>query len=420
MERDAAVAVAPSGDAMTIDREKLKALAASITEAGLAGESEIGLAGRFCTGAIAAGLPIARTLLIVDTLHPVYEGRVFRWQRGQAEPTFTEYGRSNVGEAATNWQRSPFYHLLQTGGSKLRLRLSEETDDRFNLVKELREAGMTDYLVLVSRFAAEGIVGELDCIYSSWATDAPDGFGDDEIAEMERLVPTLCLAVKCTSLGRIAQTLVETYLGRDAGRRVLAGRIERGVAEQISSVIWFSDLKGFTKITDTAPPHDIIPLLNDYADAVVSSIHEKGGEVLKLIGDGILAIFRADDREGACRAALGAAVKARKRVKALNETRAAAGKPVTDLYLGLHVGEVFYGNVGSAERLDFTVVGPAVNEASRIAAMCRSVDQPLLLSAAFAEAAQQERWRLVSVGRYALRGIGRAQELFTLDPGAEM
>jgi adenylate cyclase len=405
---------------MAIDREKLRALAATITEAGLAGESEIALAGRFCAGAVEAGLPIARTLLIVDTLHPVYEGRVFRWQRGQAEPTFTEYGRSNVGDAAASWRRSPFYHLLETGESKLRMRLTAETDDRFNLVKELREAGMTDYLVLVSRFAAEGIVGELDCIYSSWATDAPDGFTDTQIAEMERLVPTLCLAVKCTSLGRIAQTLVETYLGRDAGRRVLAGRIERGVAEQISSVIWFSDLKGFTRITDTAPPHDIIPLLNDYADAVVSSIHEKGGEVLKLIGDGILAIFRADDREGACRAALGAAVKARKRVKALNETRAAAGKPVSDLYLGLHVGEVFYGNVGSAERLDFTVVGPAVNEASRIAAMCRSVDQPLLLSAAFAEAAQQDRWRLVSVGRYALRGIGKAQELFTLEPDAEI
>lgn len=398
------------------DAAKLDALAASITEAGLAGESETSLIARFCEGALAAGLPLARALLVVDTLHPVHEGRVFRWQRGQHEPNVTEYGRTNAGEAAASWRRSPFYHLLQSGESRLRIRLSPATDDRFTLLKDLREAGMTDYLVLVNRFAAEGIIGELDCIYSSWASDAPDGFTEEATQRIERLVPILALAVKCTSLGRIAATLVETYLGRDAGRRVLAGRIERGVAEQIHSVIWFSDLSGYTRITDTAPPAEIIPLLNDYADAVISAIHDKGGEVLKLIGDGILAIFPAEDRERACRYALAAAVKARHRVGQLNETRAASGHPITDVYLGLHVGEVFYGNVGSADRLDFTVVGPAVNEASRIAAMCRSVDQPLLLSAAFAEAARQERWRLVSVGRFALRGIGRPQELFTLDP----
>lgn len=398
------------------DAATLDALAASITEAGLAGESETSLITRFCEGALAAGLPLARALLVVDTLHPVHEGRVFRWQRGQHEPNITEYGRTNTGEAAASWRRSPFYHLLQSGESRLRIRLSPATDDRFTLLKDLREAGMTDYLALVNRFAAEGIIGELDCIHSSWATDAPDGFTEEATQRIERLAPILALAVKCTSLGRIAATLVETYLGRDAGRRVLAGRIERGVAEQIHSVIWFSDLSGYTRITDTAPPAEIIPLLNDYADAVISAIHDKGGEVLKLIGDGILAIFPAEDRERACRSALAAAVKARHRVGQLNETRATAGHPITDVYLGLHVGEVFYGNVGSADRLDFTVVGPAVNEASRIAAMCRSVDQPLLLSAAFAEAARQERWRLVSVGRFALRGIGRPQELFTLDP----
>jgi adenylate cyclase len=225
----------------------------------------------------------------------------------------------------------------------------------------------------------------------------------------------LALAVKCVSLARIARTLVETYLGRDAGRRVLAGRIQRGIAEPIGAVIWFSDLQGFTHITDTAPPEAIIPLLNDYAEAVIAAIDDRGGEVLKLIGDGVLAIFRADDAERGCHAALDAAADARGRIAALNAKRAAAGNPITHLYLGLHIGEVFYGNVGSAERLDFTVVGPAVNEASRIAAMCRSVDQPILMSAAFVEAARNAR-SFVSVGRYALRGVGRAQDLYTLDP----
>jgi adenylate cyclase len=209
-------------------------------------------------------------------------------------------------------------------------------------------------------------------------------------------------------------TLMETYLGRDAGQRVLSGRIVRGIAERLDAVIWFSDSRGFTRITDTAPDQ-VIPLLNDYSDVIVSAIHGHGGDVVKLIGDGTLAVFTAEDRMHACKAALSAAIAARQSIAELKTRRASDGKPVTDTYLGLHVGEVFYGNVGSRERLDFTVVGPAVNEASRIAAMCRSVDQPVLISAAFAHVGDIKS-RLVSVGRYALRGVSQPQELFTLDP----
>jgi adenylate cyclase len=176
-------------------------------------------------------------------------------------------------------------------------------------------------------------------------------------------------------------------------------------------------LRGFTRITDTAP-EQVIPLLNDYSDVIVSAIHEHGGDVLKLIGDGTLAIFTAENRKYACNAALSAAIAARQGVTKLKSRRAAEDKPVTDMYLGLHVGKVFYGNVGSRERLDFTVLGPAVNEASRIAAMCRSVDQPVLMSAAFANVGDIKS-RLVSVGRYALRGVSHPQELFTLDPDTQ-
>jgi adenylate cyclase len=231
-------------------------------------------------------------------------------------------------------------------------------------------------------------------------------------------VPLLALTVKSAALARIAATLVETYLGRDAGRRVLAGHISRGVADRIDAVLWFSDLRNYTRITDTAAPEEIIPLLDDYADAIISAIHERKGDVLKLMGDGVLAIFTAKDRGRACEAALAAAVVARRSVAEVNRSRAGEGLPVTDMYLGLHVGEVFYGNIGSKERLDFTVVGPAVNEVSRIASLCRSVDQPLLISSAFASAVGESRSRLVSVGRYALRGVGRSQDLFTLDPDA--
>jgi len=225
----------------------------------------------------------------------------------------------------------------------------------------------------------------------------------------------LAIAMKARALQRVAQNLVETYLGRDAGRLVLQGRIARGAAERIDAVLWFSDLQGFTRITDTAPPDEIVPLLNDYADAIIEAIHAEEGDVLKLIGDGVLAIFRGP-RQEACRAALSAAIRAEAAIANLNASRTERALAVTQMYVGLHVGAVHFGNIGSKGRLDFTVVGPAVNETSRIAAMCRSADQPLLASEAFAEALGRDGYTLVSVGRFALRGVGRAQSLFTIDP----
>ena len=222
--------------------------------------------------------------------------------------------------------------------------------------------------------------------------------------------------MKSIAVARIAETLVETYLGRDAGRRVLSGRIRRGVADRIEAALWFSDLRDFTRIAEAAPAEQLIPLLNDYADAIITAIDGAGGDVLKLLGDGVLAVFTQGDTAVSCGAALAAAKEARRRVAALNGKRAAEGLRVTDFYLGLHVGEVFYGNIGSVSRLDFTVVGLAVNEVSRIAALCRSVDQPVLISSAFADRSGDARGELVSVGRYALRGVQRPQELFTLEP----
>jgi adenylate cyclase len=396
-----------------MDNAQFGELSVWITEAGLAGQSESAILAGFCEREVARGLALARSLVLIDTLHPIYEGRAFRWTRAQKETTLTEYGRTD--DDLGRWQRSPFYRLEKSGESLLRRRLSAETEAEFSVFADLRADGMTDYVAIANRFAGDEIIGGMDCVYSSWATDAAEGFDDDDIAHLCRLMPYLALAVKSASLARIAGTLVETYLGRDPGRRVLQGRIARGVAEQIEAVLWFSDLRGYTRISDTASPGEIIPLLNHYADAIISAIHEQGGDVLKLMGDGALAIFTADDRARACDAALTAALLARRGIAAVNQRRAVKGLPITDMYLGLHIGDVFYGNIGSKDRLDFTVVGPAVNEVSRIAAMCRLVDQPLLVSSAFAAALGEARNRLVSVGRYALRGVGRAQDLFTLE-----
>jgi adenylate cyclase len=394
-----------------------------LVQAGLAGAAETDIVAEFCDRCVAAGLPLRRAHVFIDTLHPVHEGRLFRWGSA-AESALLEYGRTDAAalaasgadpkelEAAERWKLSPFYRMLQTGDSLMRRRLTGDLE--YTALAEMQAAGMTDYVAIINRFAAEGVIGEMDCLYSSWATDEARGFTDSQIAALQRIVPALALAIKSVSLAHMTGTLMQTYLGRDAGQRVLSGRIVRGIADRIDAVIWFSDLRGFTRITDTAP-EQAIPLLNDYADAIVSAIHENNGDVLKLMGDGVLAIFTAEDRERACNAALTAAIAARKGIASLKERRMGNGLPVTDMYLGLHVGEVFYGNVGSRERLDFTVIGPAVNEVSRIAAMCRSVDQPVLTSPAFANVGDIRK-RLVSVGRYALRGVATAQELFTLDP----
>jgi adenylate cyclase len=394
-------------------------IAAWVVERGLAGTSETELLHGFCDRCGRAGLELSRALAIIDTLHPVYEGRAFRWRNdGVEESLILEYGRTDAGEAAVNWRRSAFYHLLATGADELRRRLGQGEPADFHNLDTMKAEGEADYVAFVHRFAGEGIIGQMDCFYSHWTTRRRDGFHDADLEALRRLVPPLALAIKCASLARIAGTLVEVYLGRDAGRRVLSGRILRGLADRISAVLWYSDLRGFTTITDTAPPEQIIPLLNDYAEAVVSAVHEAGGDVLKLIGDGTLAIFKARDPADSCRSALRAEAELRRKLEALNERRRAEGHPVTSVYLGLHIGDVFYGNIGSEQRLDFTVVGPAVNEVSRIASMCRSVDRSVVVSSAFRAATPAGlRENLVSVGRFALRGVGRAQELFTLDPG---
>jgi adenylate cyclase len=403
-------------------------LSAWLAQAGLAGTPETEIISVFCDRCVAAGIPLARAHVAIDTLHPVHEGSLFRWGYSPNEASVHEYGRTSLAgadapgpvsldaQATEVWRRSPFNNMLQTGASLLRRRLNADTKGEFSMLADWLAAGMTDYVAITTRLAAEGVIGEMDAVYSSWGTTAAEGFNDEQIAKLRYVVPHLALAIKSVSLARMTRTLMETYLGRDAGQRVLSGRIVRGIAERIDAVVWFSDLRGFTRITDTTP-EQAIPLLNDYSDVIVSAIHEHRGDVLKLIGDGTLAIFTAKDRTRACGAALSAAIAAREGVAVLNRRRATDGKPITDMYLGLHVGEVFYGNVGSRERLDFTVIGPAVNEASRIAAMCRSVDQPVLMSSAFAEVDGVRR-RLISVGRYALRGVAHPQELYTFDPEA--
>jgi len=402
-----------------MDTREIDGIADWVVRRGLAGADEIALLHGFCERCVAAGIAITRGIAIIDTLHPVYEGRVFYWSGDKPlETAMSLYEPTNAGGSdGNNWVNSPFYLLFNSGEEEMRRKLDGDAPLDFAVMEELRQEGQTDWLAIVHRFDKEGSIGEMDCIFSRWTTDRPGGFSDDDLYALRRLVPVLGLAIKSVSLVRVVGSLADAYLGRDAGQRVLEGRVSRGAAERINAVIWFSDMQGYTKLSERIESDQLIPFLNDYAEIVITSIHAAGGDVLKLMGDGVLGIFTADDPAAACSAAMRAEAEMRLKHAGLNARRVAEGLPVSTVYLGLHIGDVFYGNIGSADRLDFTVVGQAVNEASRIASMCRSADRDVLFSAEFRSSLPEvKRERLVSVGRYALRGVGRAQELFTLDP----
>ena len=388
---------------------------------GLTGLPETDLIRGFCERCCAGGLELSRAIVAIDTLHPIYEGRGFRWNdRPSNESETFEYRSSSEGDAAKNWRRSAFHHMLEKGLDELILDLVDEGTLKFSLMSDLADKGHRHLVAFIHRFGEAGTLGEMDCFYSYWLTRRNEAFDADELQALRDLVPLLGLAIKSAQHVDIARTLGRVYLGRDASEQVLRGRISRGVTERINAALWFSDLRGSTRISEGIGPDEIIPFLNDYADASIDAIHDAGGDVLKLIGDGTLAIFNAEDPAEACRCALKAEALVRERITALNARREADGIPTTQAYLGLHVGEVFYGNIGSEDRLDFTVVGPTVNEVSRIASMSRSVDRELLASSEFYKGLDAAGRRyLVSTGRYALRGIGRAQDLYTLDPDVD-
>jgi adenylate cyclase len=372
----------------------------------------------FCERCRARGLDVSRGLVFIDTLHPIFEGRGFRWNDTVIDETDTfEYGSTEAGEPAKNWRRSTFFHILENGLIEMPIDLADCASLDFSMIDELAAKGHRHFVAFVHRFGEFGTIGQMDCVYSYWVTRNAEGFGEEGMAALRDLVPVLALAIKSAAQVDIARTLGRVYIGRDACEQVLRGRISRGVTERINAVLWFSDLRGSTPISESMAPDEIIPFLNDYAQAAIDAIHDEGGDVLKLIGDGVLAMFTDADMTSARRAALRAEHRFRNNLISLNVRRAGAGRPATSAYVGLHVGEVFYGNIGSEDRLDFTVVGPAVNEVSRIASMCSSVDRELLASSDFCtglDAAGQGY--LVSTGRFVLRGIGRAQDLYTLDP----
>ena len=383
----------------------------------LDGRRDDELFGALCEDLVAEGIPILRGSLGTQFLHPTYDVRLIRWVRGEGVAAETLERRPDGAPADELWLRSPPYHLVAHGQKRLRRRIDRTSIAEFPILGDFAALGGRDYLAFRQPLGARVVLGDLNGIFLSWVTDREAGFGGEEAALLERLTPQVALAWAAVGNAWIARALLETYLGRDAAGRVLEGNIVRGRTETIRAVIWYSDLQGFTRLADTLPAVEVLALLNEYVEPLVDAVTDEGGEVLKFVGDGVLAIFGGREPPDACAAALRAWERASGAAEAISAGRAARGAAVTRPYLALHDGEVLYGNFGAPARLDFTVLGPAVNEAARLAALSRSLDQPLIVSDAFAGTCGPARDRLVALGRFALRGVARPQMLWTLDPG---
>src|SRR6202162_404206 len=297
---------------------------------GLTGLPENDLIRGFCERCRAQGLDLSRGMVFIDTLHPIFEGRGFRWSDSQTnERDIFEYGSTAEGDALQNWRRSTFFHMLENGHDEMRIDLADCASLDFSVIDDLAAKGHRHFVAFVHRFGEAGTIGQMDCVYSYWVTRRAEGFDEGDLSALRDLVPTLGLAIKSAAQVEIARTLGRVYLGRDASEQVMRGRISRGVTERINAVLWFSDLRGSPSISESIAPDEMSPFVHDYAQASIDAIHDAGGEVLKLIGDGVLAMFKHDNMAVAKHAALRAERRFRQNMAALNARRAAENRPTT-------------------------------------------------------------------------------------------
>ena len=372
------------------------------------GDREVEAVAEGCfRGLHAAGIPLLRAHVAFRTLHPLFNAMGLNWTPDQGLAVWT-FQRDESGSGP--WLRSPPYHLIKTGKSFLRRRLTgPEAVLDFPILEEFRDQGATDYLVYLVIFDPEMETG----IWGSWTTARPSGFSDADIRALQRIQRRFAVALKVTIKDQIARNVVATYLGPHAGGRVLSGQIQRGDGEEIHAAIWYSDLRDSTSLAGALSQEAFLELLNGYFECTAGAVLAHGGEVLLLIGDAVLAIFPAREGGGdetrACKAALAAAQEARQRLDRLNEVRAGSGLGPLDFGVGLHLGEVVFGNIGVPERLQFTVVGPTANEVARLEDLTKDLSRPVLAGVEFTERVALE-W--ISLGTHDLRGVEGPREVF--------
>ncbi len=361
---------------------------------------------RLCEKLVAAGMPIWRAAVFVRTLHPNIVARRFLWKAGAAT---VEIGEANFETAESDVFRDSPIVYVYAHGVPIRRRLADpDCPLDFPVLADLRQEGVTDYLIQPLIFTHGAVHA------ASWATRQPGGFTPAQIAALGRIEAPLTRVAEIRARERETVNLLDTYVGGGAGERILAGRIRRGDVEAIRAAIWLSDMRGFTARADRLPPPELIALLNRYFDCQVPAIHRQGGEVLKFMGDGLLAIFPLPggdrDTAAACGRALVAARQARDAVATLGRDDATGREPVR-CGIALHLGEVLYGNIGGENRLDFTCIGPGVNLAARLEKLTGRLHRTILASAAFAGHCSGD---FVPLGEFAIAGFAAPQTVYGL------
>jgi len=364
---------------------------------------------RLCERLVECGLPLARSAVFVTTLHPNVMGRGFYWREGATEV--------DVGEApysvldSEEYKKNPVARVVESAEEIHRPLYDPACPDDFTMLAGLREDGITDYIIQPLDFTD----GQIHA--ASYSTKQPGGFTAAELAALRRVRPALSRLAEVMALRRISRNLLDAYLGHQSGEKVLAGKIRRGDGEDIHAVIWFCDLRDSTPLADSMTRAEFLGLLNVYFECMGGAILDGGGEVLRYIGDAALAIFPVDLEKASyadtCAQAVAAAQDAVGRMAKVNEERAAAGERELGFGIGLHLGDVMYGNIGTPERIEFSVIGAAANEAARIEGMTKLLGTNFLVSE---EGARHLDGDWHSLGKHALRGVGDEIELF-VPPG---
>ena len=357
-----------------------------------------------CERMVAAGLPLWRVGVFVRTLHPDIYGRNFVWRPG-AE---VEIGTVDFQILdSPDFHKSPLIIVFQQG-LEVRARVDDPSSKRFPIIEDLRAEGVTDYIALPLPFI-DGTVNA-----SSWTTKQPGGFTDEQLAALRKIVKPLARVIEIISLARTAASLLDTYVGNRAGERILGGQIRRGHTETMHAAIWLSDLRGFTSLSDRVPAETVVDILNQYFDCQVTAIRSHGGEVLKYMGDGLLAVFPIDeyvgDAQQVCSRVLEAANESRASVAELHYP---IGENVERFRFGvaLHVGRILYGNIGGGNRLDFTCIGPAVNLAARLEKIASNLRRTVVASEGFASICSGD-WS--DLGEFPVAGFSKAARVYGL------
>ncbi len=351
------------------------------------------------------GMPVARLGLQLMTQHPTIRATTLYWYAGPPE-RLERFDRPYGTELLPQYALSPIAAIIEHGEGEIHLPMARLSPPwAYPVQADFATQGVTDYLAFPLTFTV-GRLGVLTVL-----TDAPGGFAPRRLDQIRGALPLLTALIEREAQKQRAENLLNTYVGRRTGARILAGEVRRGTGATLNAVLWVSDLRGFTALSDRLPREELIALLNNYFEIQGNAVEAAGGEILKFIGDGMLALWTLDggDPGAIARAALGAAEAAIAGMRALNAERADWGQPWLGCGIALHVGDVMYGNIGAPDRLDFTVIGPAVNLASRIEGLCQPLGRQLLASRAFADTAGTPG--LVTLGLHRVRGLDAPVEV---------